>query len=90
MGAGRLSARPLRTPPDTGFSKGRGAGGGSLSLATTLFLPDSFNVRRSKFIGWTAVPFSFAEDVRGGNEATTRVELPELELLVGGTEGVAD
>src|SRR2546422_10067667 len=67
-GVGRLSALPLSTPPDTGFSRGRGAGGGSLSVIIT-FLRASDGVVRKSAANGAAVNLSLSKEVGGGKAA---------------------
>src|SRR5712691_7710844 len=72
-GDGKLRAIPLSTPPDTGFSKGRGAGGGALSLTTTTFLlVSTVALRKSAVTGWVEDNLSLSrEDVGTGRAAAT-------------------
>src|SRR2546430_1795678 len=66
MGAGKLSALPLSTPPDTGFIKGRGAGGGSLLATTTFRFASSVTLRISPAGGVIADTLSLLREVCGG------------------------
>src|SRR5712691_11762098 len=73
LGDGRLRAIPLSTPPDTGLSKGRGAGGGALSPTTTTFLlASTAALRKSAVTGWAADNLSLSrEEVGTGSVAAT-------------------
>src|SRR2546429_7992734 len=70
-GVGRLRAFPFSTPPDTGFSKGRGAGGASLSVNTTRLFVSEGVPRKSGVKGWTDDTFSLSREVDGGRLAET-------------------
>src|SRR6266567_873327 len=70
-GVGRLIAFPLSTPPDTGFSKGRGAGGASLSVTTLRLFVSEGTPRKSGVKGWTDDTFSLSREVDGGRLAET-------------------
>src|SRR5437870_7787188 len=71
-GVGRLRAFPFSTPPDTGFSKGRGAGGASFSVTTMRLFMSEAGPRRFGVKGWTDDTFSLSRDVNGGRVAATR------------------
>src|SRR6266571_1748117 len=68
-GVGRLRALPFSTPPDTGFSKGRGAGGASLSFTTTRLFVSAGMPRKSGVNGWTDDTFILSREVDGGRVA---------------------
>src|SRR5947209_553439 len=68
-GVGRLRAFPLSTPPDTGFSKGRGAGGASFSVTTMRLFVSTGRPRKSGAKGWTDDTFSLPREVDGGRLA---------------------
>src|SRR2546430_16519482 len=70
MGVGKLTALPLSTPPDTGFIRGRGAGGGSLFVTTTLREVSSAVFRKSPAGGGTPPSFGFSKKDAGGNAET--------------------
>src|SRR5437667_12629033 len=70
MGVGKLTALPLSTPPDTGFIKGRGAGGGSLFVTTTLREVSFAVFRKSPAGGVTPDSLSLSKEVAGGNAET--------------------
>src|SRR5258708_29901462 len=70
MGVGKLIALPLSTPPETGFIKGRGAGGGSLFVTTTLREVSSDVFRKSPAGGVTTDSLSLSKEVAGGKAET--------------------
>src|SRR6267143_5082474 len=66
----KLIALPLSTPPETGFIKGRGAGGASLFATTTFLDVSSDGLRNSPDGGVTPDNLSFAKEVAGGKAKT--------------------
>src|SRR5258707_14196833 len=70
MGVGKLIALPLSTPPETGFIKGRGAGGESLFVTTTFLDVSSDGLRNSPDGGVTPDSLSLSKEVAGGKAET--------------------
>src|SRR6266576_2415398 len=70
MGVGKFTALPFSTPPETGFIKGRGAGGGSLFVTTTFLDVSSDVFRNSPDGGVTPDSLILSKEVAGGNAET--------------------
>src|SRR6267142_2854979 len=62
---------PFSTPPETGFIKGRGAGGGSLSATRTFLLDSADRFCRSPADGTDADTFNLSKEVCEGKAAAS-------------------